>query len=621
MIPTNNAEAAYMSKNHHATIPYFRHVFVIVMENHSYNDIMYEHDVPYIHQLAQRYGLATQYYGVTNPSVGDRVALLSGTTAGTELPQKKTTGLTQNNLVDQLTSHHLTWGAFYQHSRVSSSANPLYNYQHGHSTFLRFADIANNAARVADLHPLRQLSTDIASNRVPNFVWIAPNSLGNMEGGYRTPGQFTFQGAGPGGATSADSQLEQGGNSFLKTWIPRITHSRAWHSGPSAIFIAFDETSYDASNPSNGFWLSNSAASGSPVLPAGTNLSGNPAYPFSGGVDGGGHAVALVVTNTSHHVVSATSYNEYSILKTIETGWHLGFLQNTANPAVNPMNAFFGSPTHYQGSSVQSSALPGYARQLADTPVIAPTSPAATSSSLANISATTNPYLALGENHQVAATVTVKEQTAGVLSGSLTINLPTGRGVTFSVHSHPTGTTAISNPSDVAVQFAPATIGDYRVTLPIATISRAPSTGIISGIDLNVGTHASSGPVVATLTADGRVLGTVTLGSVGKPRAGAVPQMMAPVAMARLTAFPFVPALSAQSHNPHYVMRIEGQYPTAQAQDSNQYALFKTISSAPTVLNPTAFMTSQAGKQYWVQVRREQAPHQWSVPATFSVNR
>ncbi len=622
LAPTMPASAAGKAKVE-PTVPHFNHVFVIVMENHSYNDLMYENDVPYLHQLARQYGLATQYYGVTNPSVGDRVALLSGMTAGTELPGHPTTGLTQPNLIDQLSAHGISWGAFYEHSRLSTAQNPIYNYQHGHSTFLRFKDIANNSTRMSHLQPLRQLGADLSQNRLPHFVWVSPNSVGNMEGGYRSPGQFSFQGAGPGGAGTVDSQLEQGGNQFLKTWIPQIMHSKAWHQGSNAIFIAFDETSYDASIPTDGYWLSHTGAAGSPVVPQGTNLSGNSQFLFPGGVDGGGHTLALVITNKPHHVVSATPYNEYSILKTVEAGWHLGYLGHAAQSGVHTMRAFFGPSTRPYGQHKTTvGSLAGYSARLASTPVIAKTAPTATSSlSTATLMATTNPYLAEGQSHQVASTVSVQENQSGVLTQSLTLTLPAGRGVTFAEHSSPVASTKVSNPSDHATQFAPSTVSAHSVTIPVVTASAVPSDAIITGLTLNTAANATAGSVVATVSSGGQGLGTVTLGSVGKPARNGSPQMMAPVVFDHQVAWPFVPAQGSLGH--HLVrLRIEGQYPTAAGQDANQYASLMTRTNAPEVTDSAVRLTSQAGKQYWVEAKTVGTHHSvWSSPITFSVVR
>ena len=281
---TATPAAALASPAHAAVgVPHLKHVFVIMLENHSYNDIMNEQDVPYLHYLARTYGFATRYYGISNASSPNRIGILSGTTARRQLPNQPGHNLPYRNIVDQLTAHRLTWGAYYQHSRFSTAAHPTYSYQKGASTFLRFKDIADNPSRVAHLQPLRRLTAALRTSKVPNFVWIAPNTLNNMEGGFRAPGQFSFQGAGPGGAGASDQALERASNNFLRTWIPRIMHSRVWHQGQSAIFVQFDETSYDASNPTDGFWLSHRGVAGSPVVPAGTLLSGNAAFPFPGG--------------------------------------------------------------------------------------------------------------------------------------------------------------------------------------------------------------------------------------------------------------------------------------------------------------------------------------------------
>lgn len=619
---------ATASKSRKTVIPHFRHVFVIVMENHSYHDLMNENDVPYLHHLARQYGLATEYYGVTNPSVGDRVALLSGTTSGTELPHSGSTGLTQQNIIDQLSAHHLSWGAFYQHSRLSTSANPTYRYQEGHSTYLRFQDIANSPGRISHFHPLRGLSTALASNNVPNFVWLSPNSMSNMEGGYRSPGQFTFQGAGPGGATSADSSLERGGNNFLKTWIPRITGSKAWHHGHNAIFIAFDETSYDASMPTSGYWLSHTGVAGSPVIPAGTNLSGNSRFLFPGGVDGGGHSLSLVITNHPHHVVSSTPYNEYSILKTIEASWHLGYLGHAASSGVHAMSAFFGRPTKiHKTPDVKVGTMAGYDTYLKNTPVVAKgiTPQFHSSTSAADISTTSTPYFAQGVANQIGSTVKIKENNIGVLSGSLTVTLmsPSSKsGVHFSLSSDPVASTQVANPSSQAVQFAPSSVSSSMVRIPVVTSGNVPATGIITGLALRVSPNAKSGSVVATVASHGKVLGTVTLGTVGKPRPGLVPEMMAPVVLNHRMAFPFVePVTRSKKKKKNTVrVRIEGQYPTSKTNDSNQYATFTTKTNVPVVSDSAALLTSQAGKQYWVDARQHKN-RTWSSALTFSVSR
>src|SRR5206468_7846799 len=46
------------------TVPAFDHIFTIMMENHSYNEIIGSASAPYINSLASQYGLATNYFAV-----------------------------------------------------------------------------------------------------------------------------------------------------------------------------------------------------------------------------------------------------------------------------------------------------------------------------------------------------------------------------------------------------------------------------------------------------------------------------------------------------------------------------------------------------------------------------
>src|SRR5581483_7072398 len=50
------------------SFPHQDHIFVIMMENTSYSDLLNPANsyTPYIQQLAQDYGLETDYYGVTH---------------------------------------------------------------------------------------------------------------------------------------------------------------------------------------------------------------------------------------------------------------------------------------------------------------------------------------------------------------------------------------------------------------------------------------------------------------------------------------------------------------------------------------------------------------------------
>src|SRR2546426_3620274 len=55
-----------------------QHVFILVEENHSYSSVIGSSSMPYLNSLAKKYGLATQYYANTHPSIGNYFMLATG---------------------------------------------------------------------------------------------------------------------------------------------------------------------------------------------------------------------------------------------------------------------------------------------------------------------------------------------------------------------------------------------------------------------------------------------------------------------------------------------------------------------------------------------------------------
>src|SRR6266850_4727710 len=56
----------------------FNHVFIVVEENTDYADVIGNSAMPYLNGLAQQYGLATQYYANTHPSIGNYFMMTVG---------------------------------------------------------------------------------------------------------------------------------------------------------------------------------------------------------------------------------------------------------------------------------------------------------------------------------------------------------------------------------------------------------------------------------------------------------------------------------------------------------------------------------------------------------------
>ena len=54
-----------------AQVPQVNHVFIVLEENTNYADAIGNPAMPYLNSLANRYGVATNYFGNTHPSIGN----------------------------------------------------------------------------------------------------------------------------------------------------------------------------------------------------------------------------------------------------------------------------------------------------------------------------------------------------------------------------------------------------------------------------------------------------------------------------------------------------------------------------------------------------------------------
>jgi phospholipase C len=335
------------------------HVFVIMMENHGRDQIVGNTaDAPFITSLAQKYNEATNYHGVTHPSLTNYLAAISGDFQGiwddckagitvTCAPEEfvpgsgdatDTAALTPaqiasasatphmfsgKNIVDQLESSGKTWKAYMQSMPSAGSTveyAPVVNgtavklYAQKHNPFMYFSDIADNPARTSKIVPLENnLSKDLADNTVPNFVWISPDQCHDMHG--ISPSSTALVGMPSCGYP--DSGLDHGaiklGDEYVKQQVSEIMDSTTWKTTNSSIVLAWDENDY-------------SGYSGGPGSPVGAN----------GTVLGGGDAPFIVINSAQGpHKTSGKLADHYTMLSTIEQMWHLGCLANTCSPTTS----------------------------------------------------------------------------------------------------------------------------------------------------------------------------------------------------------------------------------------------------------------------------------------------
>jgi hypothetical protein len=77
------ANSAWAAEGPNPTgIPRLDHVFVIMMENHGYSQIIDNPNAPYINKLAKQENLATKYFAIAHPSLTNYLEIVGGSNFG-----------------------------------------------------------------------------------------------------------------------------------------------------------------------------------------------------------------------------------------------------------------------------------------------------------------------------------------------------------------------------------------------------------------------------------------------------------------------------------------------------------------------------------------------------------
>src|SRR5215472_9975701 len=161
--------------------PSSSHVFLIVEENHSYSEVIGNSAMPYLNGLASKFGLATQYYADTHPSIGNYFMLTAGQI---ETNDDRFTGtISDDNVVRELVKANKSW-----HSYAESLPGPgylggdSYPYLKHHNPFTYFSDVIGTS-QASNVVPFSQFSSDLASGNLPDFSFIIPNALDDAHDG------------------------------------------------------------------------------------------------------------------------------------------------------------------------------------------------------------------------------------------------------------------------------------------------------------------------------------------------------------------------------------------------------------------------------------------------------
>jgi hypothetical protein len=325
-----------------------KRIFVIMLENHSQSTVIGDPNAPYITSLANDFGEATNYYGVTHPSQPNYVATITGQLDITRMNDVATNTYTWPNLVDQLEAHHKTWGAYmdtlpYAGYTGAIAPGTTALYTNKHNPFVLMTDVLSSPSRLAQIKPYTSLAADLDGRHAPDFVWISPNQCNDMHGGVYTVVADHPETPCPYGSTvddANDAALKQKADAFVHSAVDTIRSSKAW-TGNSAIFILTDEADFSGTATETDLWADVAGCCDSPgygiapPLPYGYEFQDNgPGHFWYTGAFGGGKIPAIVVTSNGHDgIKDTTPYNHYSLLRTIEQAWDLGYLGYAADSA------------------------------------------------------------------------------------------------------------------------------------------------------------------------------------------------------------------------------------------------------------------------------------------------
>jgi phosphatidylinositol-3-phosphatase len=278
----------------------YRHVIVIMDENHSIGDIIGNpgsaaaHAAPYLNQLAGQCGLATNYRGATHPSHPNYMAITGGVATAAA-------SVTAPSIFSQVAAAGLTWRVYEGAMPSNCLRQPAFPYKPGHNPGVSYTGLA--AACKTDDTNLSHLQRDITGHHLPAYAFIAPDQCHDMEI-----------------ACTSGTNAITTGDTWLHTWVPRLLATPGYVTGHTAIFITWDE-----GNHGHG-------TSGENCLAAG-NLS-----------DVSCHVAALVLSPyVTAGLRSSVLFSHFSVLQTTERLLGLRpFLGHAADAGTVGMRSAFG---------------------------------------------------------------------------------------------------------------------------------------------------------------------------------------------------------------------------------------------------------------------------------------
>jgi phosphatidylinositol-3-phosphatase len=203
-------------------IPRSHHVWIINEENNSFEQVIGSAQMPYYNQLAQRYGVATQFYSDQHSSLPALMWFVAGAPIETD-NDTVACDHTEDNVVRELLKVGYNWRS-YQEDLPYAGFQGLYGgagdlYYRRHNPLIDFSDVCPGTGQGANSVPLTQMAADFARGDTVNYAWVTPDIMDDAHTG-------TLQEA----------------DQWLQAYVPSILARPEFQpGGDGVLFIVWDE--------------------------------------------------------------------------------------------------------------------------------------------------------------------------------------------------------------------------------------------------------------------------------------------------------------------------------------------------------------------------------------------
>jgi Phosphoesterase family len=219
-----------------AHVPSFDHVFLIMMENTDYGQLIGDsRDAPFMNSLASRGALLANYQAIYHPSDENYLAIAGGDTFVSRGVYFPNIHVAARNLADLLEAVGKTWRTYEEGMGTPCNTTTRYdrNYEPDDAPFILFRDIQRDPVRCRDhLVDLREWAQDLQHiTTTPAFAWLAADDYDDGEL--------------PGNGSPKSLQVQ---DAWLRKTLQPLFGSAAWRDQKSLLILTWDESDTTANN-------------------------------------------------------------------------------------------------------------------------------------------------------------------------------------------------------------------------------------------------------------------------------------------------------------------------------------------------------------------------------------